>query len=560
MAEEKQLKHFKTEPLNISNFVKVNKLKPIDNPIFFDANTTPTIDGLLSNEIFGITKDERSNIFAQIPLGENEVFIHPMAYKVWCKVDRKIKDVVHGLKNFTITNGELVEDDNGGTGIKFLQENFSKLKLKKNGSPSRDATIDFLNKYRDRIFIKNMVVIPAYYRDVKTTGKYVGVGDINQLYSKLLIATRSLSESHDYGLSLSNSIRGRIQDTLADIYDYFTKGIFNGQPVTGIAGKFGILRRANMSKTTDYSARTVISAPELKVENIEDMITDLDYTAVPLASLTANFFPQILFFMRRFFERQFSGNEVFPIKDKNGKDSYVNLGNDYLVQFSDEVLKEELDRFSHGIANRFRPITVRDPENKKKEFYIHFRGYNISEEEYDKIKNSEELSKVPVITRPMTWCDLIFMAACEAVKDKCVLITRYPMDSYFNQFPSKVRVSSTLKTKPMVVNSTFYKFYPDISEDELNTDTTNKFSDTTKICNLYLDSMGGDYDGDTVSIKSLYSMEANKELEDILNSKRRFIDLNGTSILAEEIECLQSLYNLTMILPDDMKKLTMPEF
>ena len=560
MADKQQLKHFKAEPLNISNFVKVNKLKPIDNPIFFDANSTPTVDGLLSNEIFGITKDERSSIFAQIPLGENEIFIHPMAYKVWCKVDRKIKDIVHGLKNFTITNGELVEDDNGGTGIKFLQENFGKLKLKKNGSPSRDATIDFLIKYKDRIFVKNMVVIPAYYRDVKTTGKYVGVGDINQLYSKLLIATRSLTESHDYGLSLSNSIRGRIQESLAEIYDYFTKGIFNGQPVTGIAGKFGVLRRANMSKTTDYSARTVISAPELKVENIEDMITDLDYTAVPLASLTANYFPQIVFFMRRFFERQFSGNEIFPVKDKNGKDQYVNMGNDYMIQFSDEVIKEELDRFAHGIANRFRPITFKDPENKKKEYYIYIRGYNISEEDYNKIKNNEELSDKPTIVRPMTWCDLIFIAACEAVKDKCVLITRYPMDSYFNQFPSKVRVSSTLKTKPMVINNTFYKFYPDISVDELNTDTTNKFSDTTKICNLYLDSMGGDYDGDTVSIKSLYSMEANKELDDILHSKRRFIDLNGKSILEEEIECLQSMYNLTMILPDDMKKITMPEF
>ena len=40
----------------------------------------------------------------------------------------------------------------------------------------------------------------------------------------------------------------------------------------------------------------------------------------------------------------------------------------------------------------------------------------------------------------------------------------------------------------------------------------------------------------------------------------KFIDLNGKSILEEEIECLQSLYNLTMILPDDIKKITMPEF
>ena len=553
------LKHFKTEPLNITNFVKVNDLKPIDNPIFFDNNSTPTIDGLLSNEIFGITKDERSTIFAQIPLGENEVFIHPMAYRVWTKVDRKIKDVVHGTKYFTIKNGELVEDDNGDTGIKFLHKNFKNLKFKKNGSITRDAIIDFLIKYSDRIFVKNMVVIPAYYRDVKTDGKFVGVGDINQLYSRLIVSANSLKDAGEYGLTLSNSIRGRIQEALGDIYDYFTKGVFNGEPVTGIAGKFGILRRANMSKTTDYSSRTVISAPELKVENVEDMITDLDHTAVPLASLTANYFPQIIFYMRRFFEKQFSGHEVMDIKDKNGKDVLIHIGNDYMIQFSDDVLKKELDRFSHGVADRFRPIQFKD-STKKNIYTMYLKGYKISQEEYFKLKDKKDVSELPILTRPMTWCDLIFMAACEAVKDKCVLITRYPMDSYFNQYPSKVNVSSTLKTRPMIVNNEFYKFYPDISEDELNTDTTNKFTDTTKPCNLYLDSIGGDYDGDTISIKSLYSIEANEELNKILNSKKRYIDLCGTSILQEEIECLQSLYNLTMVLPDDMKKLTFPEF
>ena len=312
-----------------------------------------------------------------------------------------------------------------------------------------------------------------------------------------------------------------------------------------------------MSKTTDYSARTVISAPELKVENIEDMITDLDYAAVPLASLTANFYPQIIFYMRRFFEKQFSGQGTYNLDTKD----YIYLDNDYMTQFSDEVLKEELDRFAHGIANRFRPIEIRNPENKKdKPLHLVLRGYNVSKEDYEKIRDKKDIANFPMLNRILTWCDLIFMAACDAVKDKCVLITRYPMDSYFNQFPSKIRVSSTLKTKPMIIENTFYQFYPDISEDDIGTDTTNKFTDTTKLCNLYLESMCGDYDGDTISIKSLYSMEANKELEDILNSKRRFINLSGKSILTEEIECLQSLYNLTMILPDDMKKLTMPEF
>ena len=47
-----------------------NDLKEISNPIFFNANKQPTSDGLLSNEIFGITKEERSGTFAYIDLGK----------------------------------------------------------------------------------------------------------------------------------------------------------------------------------------------------------------------------------------------------------------------------------------------------------------------------------------------------------------------------------------------------------------------------------------------------------------------------------------------------------
>ena len=76
----------------------------------------------------------------------------------------------------------------------------------------RNAAIDFLEKYKDKMFIDNMVVIPAYWRDVNSTGKYTGVGDINKLYNSLIIASRSLSESYDYGLNLSDTVRGRIPD------------------------------------------------------------------------------------------------------------------------------------------------------------------------------------------------------------------------------------------------------------------------------------------------------------------------------------------------------------
>ena len=54
-----------------------------------------------------------------------------------------------------------------------------------------------------------------------------------------------------------------------------------------------------------------------------------------------------------------------------------------------------------------------------------------------------------LINRPLTWCDVLYMAACEACKDKTILITRFPMDSYFNEFPILVRVSTTKETEKM---------------------------------------------------------------------------------------------------------------
>ena len=67
-------------------------------------------------------------------------------------------------------------------------------------------------------------------------------------------------------------------------------------------------------------------------------------------------------------------------------------------------------------------------------------------------------------------------------------------------------------------------------------------------------------DGDQTSVKIAYSLEANKELKDYANSKRFYINLGGSNIRCSSNEAIQSLYNLTLVLPDDQSKLTKPEF
>ena len=482
-------RHFKIDPLDPLKLIKVNNLKEVTNPIAFAKNNVPTSDGLISNEIFGITKFDRSNTYAYVSLGS--WFMHPLHYRIWSKMDSNIKAIIYETETYKIdSSGNLVKDPEGNTGIEWLKKNIDNIKIKSTDSAKRDRNIQFLKNHKDTMFINNIIIIPAYYRDANTTSGRPGLNEINKLYQSLLMAVRSLKENAEYGFSLNGATRGRIQEQILLIYQWFSgSSSYNFKNAVGIPGKTGILSHTNLNKTTDYSARLVLSAPELKVDKMDDMLVDLDHSAVPLAAVCTAFLPFIQFYIRRYFENEFSGINKYPFVNNKGELEYVEV-EDYQINFSDDVIKSELELFQHGYADRFRPIKINNKENK--EIYMHFKGYNISNEDFD-INNP---GNMPIVERKLTWLDIIYQAAIEVVKDRHVLITRYPIDSYFNQFPTKVNISSTKETEPMIVNNTVYKHYPKIRNKDINTDTSNKFVDTMNIANPYLGAIGGDYDGE----------------------------------------------------------------
>ena len=538
--------------LDIEDFIKKNDVKEISNSIFFNQNKLPTSDGLLSNEIFGITKEERANRFGYIDL--HGTFLHPLVYKVWSALDKNVKSIVHGIDNFVIdSNGQFKQDPNGKTGIKFIKDNINKIKIRSTDSTKRDRVIEFLNISKPLMFITKYPVIPAFYRDVNTEGGKVGVGDINKYYNSIIIASKALAEAQDYGLSISNSQAGRMQEMLLQVYNYFGAGNPDAKGSgVGMPSKFGIIRRANLSKTTDYSSRLVITSPELKVEKLDDIEADMDYSVVPLASLSINFLPYMIFWLRGFFENEFSTRTTYTVHMKDGKVKEIPI-QDYQIAFSDERIKDEINRFVHGYSNRFIPVKV-PTLDKKLNVYMHFKGRAST--------SPDDTEQGEIINRRLTWCDLLFMAASEVTADKHILITRYPIDSFYNQFPTKVKVQSTIETEPMTVVSAgmkkFYKKYPKIREEDIEKDTSNKFIDSLNMCNGYLDSIGGDYDGDQVSVKGIYSAEANAELDQQMNSKIHYIGLDGISVMDVGKEAKQSLYCLTMVLPNS--NLTDPQF
>ena len=538
MAKDDKQKHLKVELLDVDRFVKVNNLKEVTNPTFFVRDGIPTSDGLLSNEIFGITRDDRANTFAYIDL--HDWFINPLVYRTWCALDRKIIDLVHGLKKFSIDeNGYLVEDENGGTGISFLKKNIDIIKIKPRESNKVNTKIQFIYANKKRMFVNKYIVIPAFYRDVNSTDGRVGVGDINKLYAQLLIAVRGLKETFDYGLNLSESMKARVQETITSIYEWF-----GSEPQ--LPKKKGLIKRSILSKSADYGARLVISPSKLRVDKMEDMKLDVEHCALPLAAACTNLFPYVLFYLRKIFENYLSDIDSFSSYDKNNQKRVIAKIKDPQIQFSDDVLKHQIKRFMKGFSNRFEPVII-ELENGKKTS-PRFKG-TLGDGVDEKYKESYSITN-----RRLTWCDLLFLACNEAAEGKMALVTRYPIDTYFNQFPQKIIISSTLETVPMNItlfdNTKLYTNYPLIREEDIGTDTSNKFVDTFSFSNALLESIGGDYDGDQVTVKIAYSDEANEELRKFSESKKRYVSPGGYPTLDSSKEAIQALYNLTLTLPD----------
>lgn len=548
--------HLRVYILDVDEVVKVNKLKEVSNPIFFQGGNIPTVDGLLSNEIFGITMYDRANTCAYIDLVD--YFLDPLIYKVWSKLDKNIIAIVHGTATYSIDGkGVLVPDPDGDTGIRFLKKNFSRINVARTASIRRDANVDFIEKYQKDpagAFISKLLVIPAYYRDVDTSKKgKLQVGELNELYRNLIIAAKSLRESTDYGLDMGESVRGRIQQIIVQIYDWFGTGTTVGGETTGanLPGKIGVIRRAVMSKTTDYASRAVLSAPELKYEKLSDIPTDLDHVALSLASALSNFMPFVLFYIKNYFDNALSNKDSIVILDKDiGETIGTAEIAEYQSQFSEDRIKKEINRFLTGFSNRLTPVEVVDTNGKKHR--LRFKGTKAT---YDQFKSGMDLPN-NLYQRDLVWVDIFYMAAVEATKDKHVLITRYPIDSIYNQFACKINVNSTTETEPMVIEGTFYKYYPKIRQEDIGKNTSSMFIDTINISNLYLTGLSGDYDGDTVSIRGIFTVEANEELDKVMNSKYNYITSANTGIRTSSQEAIQSLYNLTLVLVDDEKKMT----
>ena len=528
---------------DIKDFIDINSLSEIESPVVFQRGGVPEPTGLLSNEIFGVNVNDRKHRFAYIDLHGH--YFHPHVYKVIKRVFRNIERIVGGTMYFSITDkGELVEDPNGDTGINFLYKNWDKIKWARTAdeTAARKERLDLITKTpKNQIFVKYQIVIPVFYRDVNISSGAAENDPLNALYVKLIRLASTVAANDGFSFTF-NSANYQIQSTLVEIYDTFKHKLER---------KNGMIRKYLMGKNVDNCVRSVISNPMYHDERPEDVPARFGHTVIPMGQICTLCYPYVLAWLKNFFEQEFilqqNMKTMILKKDENGEVVQRSIYKPELY-FTEKYIKNLIDSFQSNPEGRFKPIMV--PVGKDEFAPVHFAGRKVDP------TNEAEIS--PLIQRPITQTDILYLACEDAIKGKHAFITRYPVSDVYGVFFAELSVGSTSRTEPMTLNGTVYPHYPYIEPNLAPAEVLLRFVDSVQFSNSYLDGLGGDYDGDQVTVKIIWSQEANQEVHDMLYSKNNFISPAGSNVRAMKFEVHQTMWDLTKA-PDDKSKAVPPD-
>lgn len=532
----------KLELLDTNRLVHVNNLKECTSPLLF-ANGRSLYDqkGILSNEIFGLNRQDRKSTYAYISLGQP--YIHPHVYlNILKRMCSEAVFIVSGKKKYKIVDGYFKEDPNGWTGISELYNHWDKIDWSKSRSSNQQALTLLKNTNRDTIFIDKFIIIPPGFREVTpatTPGGSDYVPEINKLYTQLIRRVTGVNQGGMFS-SYMDTLRSEIQELMCKIY-LKAKSVLHQ--------KGGLVKHYLLGKTVTYGSRAVISAPSYNNNTVEENMISIDTAALPISHCCATFKPFISAWVKNFFTREIINNPNLVVFHEATTGRLV-TGNmvDPEVQFSDKVIDKMINNYVRNVDGRFSLITVNvtvPGSNRKTPVTVNM---------YLRGKKILPGNQATDLNRPITVTDILYLASVDVCEKRHIMVSRYPVGTDKGIFFAKVRVQSTAKHIKVQFNGVEYPYYPDIDLKTPHELVGVKFIDSLVYSNSLLAGMGGDYDGDTVSVRGIWSDEANAEAENIMNKKISALNVMGSDTRTVSKEILNSYYELTKIVSNPVAK------
>lgn len=369
----------KKPPLNVTivdppNYIDKWGVLPVSNHAIYEPSSSKFHpDGFFSEVIFGqIGSSTRLVKKGYIDLRTN--IITPHLYNQLVKLKGFYKDILAGsqyayfdpqLKDFVKTTSD---DPEGGTGYTFFADHLKEINFLESGSSIRHMRIELFKKYADRIFMRQLLVIPAGMRDIRESNGKTSSEEINKLYFAVLSLTQALPES-DTGLGDSrifDGIRYQIQNKVQEIYNYLADLM---------DGKGGFAQSKYASRAIVYAGRNVITAsPLTRVPSPDSpQMFSIDEVEVPLYQALKEAQPLIVNKLNKlFFENIFDSqsSQVALIENDTEENALLFC----------QVDQKEMKRFTtaEGIGDlinefrdphdQMRPVTVNVKDARRPAF------------------------------------------------------------------------------------------------------------------------------------------------------------------------------------------------
>lgn len=468
----------KLDILDVEHLIEVNNLQEVTSPRLFSTKMTFDPDGILSTEIFGISKSDRRGTFAYIDL--KRPFIHPHIYgNILKRSFQKIKYIVSGQKRFLVIDGVLEESPDGWTGIQGLYDHWDEINWKKHPSANKINMALLTNLPKNRVFITKEIVSPPAYRDVMLAGTKDTsdhVNEVNELYVRLIRAVALLSEGGLFART-QYATQMKIQDTLLDINNYYKNQI---------SKKSGLIRKYLIGKNTDFGVRSVISAFNYNNNTIQENMVDMEHTAIPISQCCSLFYPFIESWLKNFFTREIVNDPNLVSYYDEDKGRYVTGQlHEPELQFSDKKIKKMINDYLANPDNRFAHIkvgvTIPGHEDRKAQVGIRLMG---------KVMLQNDITDV--LKRQMTITDILYLACVDVCEKRHCMISRYPVRTDKEMVFTRIRVQSTREHIRVIFNGREYPYYPKIDLDTKPDMVGVQFVDTLVFSNSFLEGMGGD--------------------------------------------------------------------
>lgn len=433
-------------PFNIDLLTLTDKERQTMLPVtaldIFDKNSQNfSEDGLFSSKIFGrVGEDRRSRTFSYIDI-KVPVF-HPLIYKTITQLKSLYGEIMagtqfavfdHNTKDFVkSTSGE------GQTGFAFFVKHFKNIQFDDRDSDKRHFNIALIDKYKDRLLMNKVIVMPAGLRDyeIGDDGKPTK-DEINDFYTRILAISNVIDPVMlKISEEMLDSTRFTLQKAVFELYDYI-QILLDGKKKL-VLGKWASRRIFN-------GTRNVITSMMNDVDEIGDPTTiSYNQTSCGLFQYLKAIQPIAIHHLREAHLVKIFPGANLPavlVNPKTLKQELVHLDPEHYDEWmTEEGLERVISRFGEEEL-RHMPLNI-----GKYHMGLIYKGKDMT------FRFLQDISELPEgldksLVSPITFAEMLYISVYHDSHTMPCFVTRYPVTGYGSIYPGYIFLKTTVKSE-----------------------------------------------------------------------------------------------------------------